>query len=65
MSESNICFLKPEILCSLILMQSSLTNTSYPARDQGLLGSKPGLGILYACQQKKLNKKHLSQADVA
>lgn len=53
MSESNICFLKPEILCSLILMQSSLTNISYPARDQGLLGSKTWLNILYACQQQK------------
>lgn len=52
MSESNICLLKPEILCSLILIQSSLTNIIYPAREQGLLGSKPGLSSLYACQQK-------------
>lgn len=52
MAESNICSLKPKILCSLILIQSSLTNIIYPARDQNLLCSKPGLSSLYACQQK-------------
>lgn len=51
-AESNICLLKPKILCSLILIQSSLTNIIYPARDQNLLGNKPGLSSLYACQQK-------------
>lgn len=50
--ESNICLLKQKILCWLILIQSSIRNIIYPARDQDLLGSKPGLSSLYVCQQK-------------
>lgn len=43
-----------------MLIQSSLTNFIYPARDQDLLDSKQGLSSLYTCQQKKLNVQHLS-----
>lgn len=50
MSESNVCLLKPKILCLLVLIQFNLlSNTAYPARDQG---NKPGLSSLYACPQK-------------
>lgn len=64
MSESNICLLKPEILCSLILIQSSLTNIIYPARSRAYWAVNQG-SVVYMPVNKKLNKKHLAEIGTA